>query len=279
MEHQICTVVTHRLFDYLKTWCDARPLDNGCLLVTPFQHYDHSFIELSVAFQEGTYILSDEGETLAMLFVSGLAIEQHSSLFHVVKQIAHEHGVTFEQEVLAIQATEETLGEKMHVLIHAIQRVGFLIYRRQHRTSRTFRDTVETLILKTQVLYTPDYTLRGKANTHTVDFSVNSGRNLLIDVLRAATVSAAREKVRECAYKHLDLHFGNVTHEFVLVIDDRKSEHLQVWQDEEIQNTLKTYFAQTSFYWSSEQHRLIHVIKGHDLAVQQRYALNNRVPG
>jgi hypothetical protein len=39
---QLCTVVTHRLFDYLKTWCDARPLDNGCLLVTPFQHYDHS---------------------------------------------------------------------------------------------------------------------------------------------------------------------------------------------------------------------------------------------
>lgn len=132
MKNQSCTLVTKHLFEYLNLWCETRPLGSGCMLVTPFQHYDQSFIELYTEFREGKIFLSDDGETLAMLFVSGLTIKRHSPLFHMVEQIAQEHGVLFEQETLSIYATEDTLGEMTYALIHAIQSVGFLIYRRTH---------------------------------------------------------------------------------------------------------------------------------------------------
>lgn len=261
MENNFCTTVIQHLLYYLKGWTDVRPLGDGCMVVTPFQHYDQSFIELYVEFRDGKYIISDDGETLAMLFVSGLTIDKRSPLFDVIEHIARFHDILFEQDVLSVSTTEETLGEKVYALIHAIQSVGFLIYCRSHRKRPTFKDEVETLILKTEVIYTPDYTIHGKANTHKIDFYINSGRELLIDTLSAITVSLARSKVKNCAYKHLDLNAGDVRHQFALVLDDRKVEHLKSWQDEEIQSTFNTYFEHTIFFWSTGQEELINMIK------------------
>lgn len=207
-------------------------------------------------------MLSDDGETLAMLFVSGLSIDRYSPLFQVIEQIAQDHSVTFEQETLSVYASEEILAQKVSALIHAIQSVGFLIYRRIHRKKPTFKDKVEALILQSEVIYTPDYTIRGNANTHKFDFYINVERNLLIDALNATNVSTAREKVKKSAYKYLDLQAGNVPHQCILVIDDRHLEHLKAWEDKEIQNTFHAYFAHTTFFWSSGQQHLVSTIKG-----------------
>lgn len=261
MEEQHCTIIIKQLFDYLNEWSSVRMLGNGCMVVTPFQHYDYSFIELYVEFQDGKYYISDDGETLAMLFVSGLTINHHSPLFRVVKQIAQDHSVMFENDVLSIQAYEQELGAKIYTLIHAIQSVGFLIYRRTHRKSSTFKDEVETLILKSEVVYTPNYTIRGYANTHTIDFYINSNQNILIDTLSTTSVSIAREKTKKIAYKHLDLNSESLVHKFVLVIDDRREENMLAWQDEEIQNIFTAYFEDNLFFWGDGQEPLLCMLK------------------
>jgi hypothetical protein len=262
MDQQACTIIIKQLFEHLNGWSSVRPLNDGCMVVTPFQHYDHSFIELYVEFREGGYHISDDGETLAMLFVSGLPIDHHSPWFQVVEHIAQDDGVDFEQDILSVQATEQNLGARVYALIHAIQRVGFLIYRRSHRKKPTFKEEVETLILKSEVLYAPDYTVRGRANTHTVDFYINSGRNILIDTLSATNASSARDKTKKNAYKYLDLNAGGIDHRFVLVVDDRKEESRKAWQDAEIQSTFITYFEGNLFYWGTDQSALLHLFKG-----------------
>jgi hypothetical protein len=264
MDQQQCTKIITNLFAYLQAWSSVRPLDDGCLVVTPFQHYDHSFIELYVEFREGYYHISDDGETLAMLSISGLPIVPRSPLFQVVQRIAYEQHVQFEDDILTIQAQEQELGTKIALLIHTIQRVGYLIYRRNHRKRPTFKDEVESLIRKSEVLYTPDYTIRGNANTHTIDFHINSGRNILIDTLSATNVTIARERTQKSAYKHLDLQAGGVDHRFALVMDDREEDTSEVWHDEEIQNTFASYFAHNLFFWTSEQKRLLHMLKDKD---------------
>lgn len=135
MDQQQCTNIITHLFAYLQEWSSVRPLDDecdGCLVVTPFQHYDHAFIELYVEFREGTYHISDDGETVAMLSTSGLPLPSRSPLLQVVQRIAQEHRVRFEDDILSIQAHEKELGAKAALLIHTIQRVGYLIYHRSH---------------------------------------------------------------------------------------------------------------------------------------------------
>lgn len=255
-ETVLCTKITKSLLNHLQTEFRTQSTDHGCVIVTAFTHPDLASIEIFAETTTEGYLLSDEGETLNILFVSGLVIEDNKELLAQVRRIAEIHGVDFANSTLSIHATDDDLGQASQQLLSAIQAVSYLIYKRRQHSRTTFRDSVEELLLENRVIYTPNVVARGAANTHTIDFFINSDKNIFIESIAASSVITARNKAKDVAYKWLDLRRADPRPRFAVVVDDRERRWNTVWSDDEARSALTTY-SDAVIRWTTERPQLI----------------------
>ncbi len=142
---KFCVHIPKHLIYHLQNHLTVQPLNDGYVIVTPFLHFDMSFIELYVEPSHTGYILSDGGETLHMLFVSGLTVEKQPDLMRFAQQIASNHDVIFKDSAIVANVTDENVGEVMVRLIHAIQAIGFFIYFRTEQNQAPFGPVAECI--------------------------------------------------------------------------------------------------------------------------------------
>lgn len=134
-----------QLLTHLRGKFSIHPLDGGCVIVTPFRHFDMSYIEIYVELSSKGYYLSDGGETLNMLFVSGITIEDKPDLMEQAERIAIKHGVQFQDSAISAYATTEQVGYILDRLIHAIQSIGFFVYHRPYLVQPVYQNDVEEI--------------------------------------------------------------------------------------------------------------------------------------
>lgn len=255
----LCEMVSAGLMGFLQAGFAIYPGEEGCVVVTPFELPDMASLEFTIERSEGGYLLTDGGQTLAELFVNGLTVEGHPELTQEVRRIARVHGIGFDASALSVQASAEGLGEAAHRLVSAIQGASYLVYKRSHRTRRTFDDEVEVLLLEHRVTYGPGYIVRGLASTHRIPFYVNSNRNVLLVPISAGSVSSAREKAKRTAYIWTDLRRANLPFRGVVVIDDKEDRWDSVWSDAEAFRPLQLY-SDLVLRWTIEQGKLLGLV-------------------
>ncbi len=134
-----------QLLTHLRGKFSIHPLDGGCVVVTPFRHFDMSYIEIHVEPLNNGFHISDGGETLNMLFVSGITVEENPDLMQWAKRIARTHGVQFQDSAISAYATTEQVGYLLDRLIHTIQSIGFFIYHRPYQSQPAYRNDVEEI--------------------------------------------------------------------------------------------------------------------------------------
>lgn len=247
---QIVTHAFHNKFSVVS-------LDSDCVLVTPFLNSDAAPVEIYVEKTGDLIRLSDEGEALNQLFAGGLTIEKNPRYMSQIQLIAELNEVQFTGSELNVHSTEERLSDDVCRLANAIQAVSFLIYKRSHRQYPKFEDEVERLMMVHEVKYESAYDVRGYANTHVIPFYVNSNRNVLVEPLTASSISSARNKAKQVAYKWSDLRrkFGD-DYKYTVIIDDAQSKHREIWSDQEAQSALVSY-STSVFSWTDERSAFI----------------------
>jgi len=255
----LCAEIVERHIETLQLGFETHPFGEGCVIVTPFSYPDLASIEIVVEPRGDSFLLTDEGETLNMLFVNGLTLEANKALLREAVAIAGKHGVTLQDSVISVRATKDDLGEASHRILSAIQAVGYMLYRRRHRSRPTFDDEVEELLLEHEVRYEPNRAVRGKANMHRIKFYMNENRNILLEPIAATTVGAARNKARAAAYKWLDIGLVDERYRFAVVIDDRRSLGQRVWSDQEARSTIETH-SHVVVRWEAEAAKVVQLI-------------------
>lgn len=254
-----CDVVVAKFLENIKTEFESNSLDERCSIVTPFYYPDFAAIELFVQPVGDGILLTDEGETLNMLFLNGLTIEKNKELYKEAKRIALSHGVELNDSEISTIATSDNLGEASQNILSAIQAIAYLIYKRRNIEHATFDDEVEKLLISNEVRYDYNPTIRGKANNHKVKFHVNSNKNLLVEPVSAATVQGARSKAKLIAYKWLDIRQVNTVLKFVSIIDDREQKWDTLWTDNEARSAIYTHSDEV-IRWTIEQPKLIDLL-------------------
>ncbi len=257
----LCEAVVTHLIDHFRSGFETYAVGNDCVVVTPFAYPDLASIEIYIKLKGDSYLLTDEGETLNMMFVSGLTVEANQELYRQAQRIANLHNVTLQNSELFTSASNDQLGEASYNLLNAIQAIGYLLYKRSHRRYATFDDDVEELLLEYEVRYQPGYPVRGQANEHKIRFYINSTRNILLEPLTATTVPSARRKAKEVAYKWLDLKQAHLSidYQFAVIVDDRENRWDKIWADEEAQSTIMTH-SDVTFRWQTEKEQLVNFL-------------------
>jgi hypothetical protein len=94
-------------------------------------------VEFSIAQSNGGFRLSDDGETVGTLFVSGMT--DSTVLKKELQRIARIHSVRFNGDELFVDASEGDLGLAYQNMVNAIQAASFLVYKVTHRPAVSLR--------------------------------------------------------------------------------------------------------------------------------------------
>lgn len=201
-----------------------------CYIATPFTRPDGEVIEFgAVTLSNGQTRLSDMGDTLGYLYVNGLTLTR--SLIDKVREITRGYGVIVDRNAIVATVDPIAIGEDLHKLIHACLAVASLIFGGRSSARVMFNDEVESFVIQTGVTYDSDFDVLGARERHSFKFHVDSGANLLIQPLSAATESGAHAAAQRWAFRAIDVTQNNPNWKPIIVLDDRNSRR-GVWTPE-----------------------------------------------
>ena len=225
----VCTdvVASHlkRLSEDFAVW----PSERGCFVATPFTRPDGEVVELEIlVLPNGSFRLTDMGDSLGYLYVNGLTLTR--TLLDKARDIARGYGVSLDRNALIVGANGEISRDDLHRLVQATLAVTSLIHGSRSATRVIFDDEVESFIIQTGVTYDSDYRVQGQRESHTFKFHVNSGANLLIQPVSAASESAAHAVAERWAYRSIDVVERAQQLNPVVLLDDRRTRSA-VWTE------------------------------------------------
>ena len=216
------TNVAEQYIRWLSSEIETHPLDEGYIVSIPFERPDGEYIGLEInSLPGGNIRITDMGDTLGYLFVNGLTLSD--KMIDRAKHISKRYGVSLEDGPLAIESEPEAIGEAFHRIVQATIAVTDLIQMRRSTQPRIVRfdDEVETIIKYSGAIYRTNYKISGRLEYHTFKFHVNSGHNLLIQPITAASENAAHALAERWAYRFHDVMQSNEIWQPQAVLDNR----------------------------------------------------------
>ena len=215
-----CDAVVQKYLNTLSADFAVTPSENGCYVLTPFLRPDGEAIELEiVSLPNGAASLDDMGDTLGYLYANGLALTK--SVLDKAQRIARRHQVALRQNSLAIESESGLTGGEIHRLMQASMEISNLIQGRRSAGRVVFDTEVESFVIQSGVVYDVDFKVPGQLESHTYKFHINSGRNMLIQPITAATEATAHSWAERWAYRFGDTIANTAGWQPVAVLDDR----------------------------------------------------------
>lgn len=215
-----CDAVVHNYLNILSADFAVTPSENGCYVLTPFLRPDGESVELEiVSLPNGATRLGDMGDTLGYLYTNGLTLTK--SVLDKARRIARRHRVALRQSSLLIESESALTGDEVHRLIQASIEVSNLIQGRRSAGRVIFDTEVESFVIQSGAVYDVDFRVAGQLEPHTYKFHINSGRNMLLQPITAATEATAHSWAERWAYRFGDTVANTAGWQPVAVLDDR----------------------------------------------------------
>lgn len=141
---------------------------------TPFTNVFNDTIDIFAKRQNGDIILSDDGQTLRNLQLSGMEISKSGRRKSILESILLNYGVTLQENELIAKANELNFPQKKHNLISAISEANDLYVLAKHTVANIFREDVRKFLDEQEgIIYTPYFISKGSVGLEfTFDFQI-----------------------------------------------------------------------------------------------------------
>ena len=118
-----CGPLAEAYISWLRDGLRVAQFEGGCELTTPFldRHNDH--LQIYAEKRNGAIILSDDGYILADLKASGMEIDTPKRR-EIFQSTLNGLGVKLHDDELRVEASEKTLGAKVHALVQGMLAVN-----------------------------------------------------------------------------------------------------------------------------------------------------------
>lgn len=131
---------------------------------TPYTGLFNDNIEIFVRkISETEILLSDDGETLCNLSLSGVDISRSQKRKEYLQKILDNHGVKLEGDEMYITSNGADFAKKKHSLLSAIISVSDMDMLANSNVTSMFAEDVMTYVDGKGILYTPMFIVRGKS--------------------------------------------------------------------------------------------------------------------
>nr|WKN38172.1 DUF1828 domain-containing protein [Tunicatimonas sp. TK19036] len=150
---------------------------------TPLLDTFNDSIDIYAKQQNGYIVISDDGQTLRNLELSGVNISRSPKRKQLFEQVLINYGVQYESErkELLVRASEKDFPQKKFNLLSSIVEINNLYVFSKHAVASAFAEDVEAYLDEQQLIYTPHFISRGSTGLEfTFDFQIASRKTELV---------------------------------------------------------------------------------------------------
>lgn len=156
-----------------KTLVTANSSSDWLEISTPFVGLFNDTVDIYVKKEGAKIILSDDGNTLRDLELSGLEISRSPKRKEILDRILVNYGVRINNEELITEATERDFPQKKLNLISAISETSDMYYLARHTVASVFKEDVKAYLDEQELIYTPFFISKGSTGLEfTFDFQI-----------------------------------------------------------------------------------------------------------
>jgi hypothetical protein len=156
-----------------KTLVTASNSTDWVEISTPFVGLFNDTVDIYAKKDGNKIILSDDGNTLRDLELSGLEISRSPKRKEILDRILINYGVRINNEELTTEATERDFPQKKLNLISAISETADMYYLAKHTVASVFREDVKSYLDEQELIYTPYFISKGSTGLEfTFDFQI-----------------------------------------------------------------------------------------------------------
>jgi len=163
---------------WMKERISFRQLSDWYEINTPFLNHNNDLIQIYAKKDNGTILLSDGGDTLNELSLSGVDVNRSEKRLKEFNTILNGFGVNRSNDELIAVATEDTFPEVKHRLIQAIMSIDDMFLLAEPKVESFFLEDVTFFFDVNDIRYTPNVSFLGKSGFYqTFDFSIPKSKN------------------------------------------------------------------------------------------------------
>lgn len=144
-----------------KTLVTASDSSDWVEISTPFIGLFNDTVDIYAKKEGNKIILSDDGNTLRDLELSGLEITRSPKRKEILERILINYGVRISKDELITEATEKDFPQKKLNLISAISETADMYYLSKHTVASVFREDVKAYLDEQELIYTPYFISKG----------------------------------------------------------------------------------------------------------------------
>jgi hypothetical protein len=150
-------------------------------ITTPFSGLFNDMIEIYVKMEKEKIFLSDDGQTLSNLELSGVSIPRSSKRKEWLDMILLSYGITMNENELQTEGTKKDFSQKKHNLISAISEISEMTISAEHTVSSLFREDVKNFLDERGIIYTQQFIAKGSTGIEfTFDFQIAGKQKELV---------------------------------------------------------------------------------------------------
>lgn len=191
-------------------------------VTTPYLDRHNDYLQLYVRRDNGAYLLTDGGETIADLRSSGCDLDTPKRKALLAATL-NGFGVHLDGEALVVKASATTFPLRKHNLVQAMLAVNDMFVLAAPVVASLFHEDVASWLELHDIRYTPNVQFKGKSGyDHTFDFVVPASRRAPERLLRAIT-RPNREMAETLAFAWIDTRdVRPATSHFYAILNDQE---------------------------------------------------------
>ncbi len=158
-----------------KTIVQTDEVSGWVQITTPLLDIYNDSIDLYAKHKNGNILLSDDGQTLRNLELSGASLSRSPKRKEFLRQILLNYGVHWENEnnELFLEANEKNFPQKKFNLLSAIVEINNLSFLSKHNVASVFSEDVKGYLDEQDLIYTSHFISRGSTGLEfTFDFQI-----------------------------------------------------------------------------------------------------------
>ncbi len=164
-----------KYFEFLKSKTSIHTDDvtGWSVISTPFFGIFNDAIELYVKKNNGTILLSDDGQTIHNLELVGVNIFRSPKRKEILEKIFYNYGVNLKDDEIVIEANERDFPQKKYNILSAIIEINDLYTLAKHTIASIFKEDVKGYLDSQEIVYTPQFISKGSTGLEfTFDFQI-----------------------------------------------------------------------------------------------------------
>jgi hypothetical protein len=247
-----CDDFIQEYIDKLKSGFSCIPDKKYTRIITPYRYQDNDIIEVYIQETEGTYIITDLGETLRHLYSQGFDVFTTQKRRYLLDAVLSNSDVEFENGKLIKRVSKEQIGDALFEIITTSMAIGDFIFTSRSFEPATFTEEVENFLKEKGIDYDKKIKFEGKTKTtYSIDFELYDHQKIFLDALSPISEAGIKTKVNATFRKWFDIDH-NIKKLSLL------NDYDYSWRDSDI---LLLEGVSEVVLWSKKE-RIVEIVKG-----------------